>query len=334
MVPSVKESPSPQAKACAYNFITKGTAMQIRTFQPGDEAAQVEVYNTAAAALPKFKPATVVEVQRRTRGADFDPGQRFYAVENGKVVGYCLVNANGRVSYPWCLPGHESCAEPLFARVLEAAGQRKLFAAYRGDWPAVQEFFLGHGFVKAREMVSFLIDIVDLPTPSAHGVESFTAVARDDAAALMALYPAALRVRQLADWQAHLFDNPYFKSDALFALRAKSGTPLAVGIAVYDPTYADPRAVDAAMPCFRLGAFGTEGMQTKRLKGMFSFLARPDASLPSLAIDLLGHAAWRMRDHDDVTALAAQAPSDAPALLNFYERHFRKQGSFPVFERG
>ena len=39
--------------------------MTIRTFQPGDEATQVAIYNEAAAALPRFKPATAVEVQRR-----------------------------------------------------------------------------------------------------------------------------------------------------------------------------------------------------------------------------------------------------------------------------
>src|SRR5262245_60471321 len=48
-------------------------AMKIRTFQPGDEAVQAEIYNEAAAALPKFKPATSPEVQRRTRAGDFDP---------------------------------------------------------------------------------------------------------------------------------------------------------------------------------------------------------------------------------------------------------------------
>jgi hypothetical protein len=31
--------------------------------------------------------------------------------------------------------------------------------------------------------------------------------------------------------------------------------------------------------------------------------------------------------------LAAQASSDVPHLLGFYERYFCKQGSFAVFER-
>src|SRR5207245_8928551 len=97
--------------------------MNIRSFKPGDEAVQADIYNAAAAKLPKFKPATVQEVQRRVRARDFDPGQRWYAVEGGKAVGYCLINPNGRVSYPWCLPAFEQAAEPLFAEVLGAANE-------------------------------------------------------------------------------------------------------------------------------------------------------------------------------------------------------------------
>ena len=48
---------------------------------------------------------------------------------------------------------------------------------------------------------------------------------------------------------------------------------------------------------------------------------------------LMTYAESRLRDHDDVTALAAQVASDAPALLAFYERNFRKQGSFPIPSR-
>ena len=33
---------------------------------------------------------------------------------------------NGRVSYPWCRPGHEQCAEPLFERVIQTMQQRRL----------------------------------------------------------------------------------------------------------------------------------------------------------------------------------------------------------------
>ena len=43
----------------------------------------------------------------------------------------------------------------------------KAFAAYRGDWQAQIDFFLAHGFHKAREMVSFMVHLADTPTPAA-----------------------------------------------------------------------------------------------------------------------------------------------------------------------
>ena len=65
-----------------------GTAVKIRTYQPGDEAVQVAIYNEAAAELPKFKPNIVEEVARRCKAKDFDPTTRFYAEEGGSLVGY------------------------------------------------------------------------------------------------------------------------------------------------------------------------------------------------------------------------------------------------------
>ena len=79
-----------------------------------DEVVQVEIYNEAAAGLPKFKPAQVDEIRRRTQTADFDPSTRFFALHRGRPVGYAGFHPNGRVSFPWCRPGHEDQAGPLF----------------------------------------------------------------------------------------------------------------------------------------------------------------------------------------------------------------------------
>src|SRR5947209_7911310 len=94
--------------------------VKIRTYQPDDEAAQVAVYNEAAAEFPKFKPAGVEEIRRRCKAKDYDPEANFFAVEGGKVVGYAHFHANGRVSFPWTLKGHDSAADPLFQAVLHA----------------------------------------------------------------------------------------------------------------------------------------------------------------------------------------------------------------------
>ena len=310
--------------------------MTIRTFQPGDEAAQLGIYNEAAGALPKFKPATLDEIRRRCRAAGFDPGTRFFALANGQPVGYCTFHTNGRVSYPWCRRGHEGLAEPLFERVLEAMrerGLRKAFAAYRADWPAQRDFFLAHGFAQAREMVNFVVDLVELPTPAARPSSTVAPLRPEEVPAVFNLAPEALRSATSADLEAHLFRNAYFPSNAVFALRGRTtGAPVAVAVVVENPSYANPHQLDSAMPCFRLGAFGTEGMQVKRINGLFSFLARAGNEVNPLGLDLLGQAAYRLRSTAAET-LAAQVPSDAPHLLGFYQRYFRRQGSFPVFER-
>jgi len=309
--------------------------VNIRQFRKGDEAAQIDIYNTAAAPLPGFKPSTVAEIVRRTR-KDFDPASRFFAEVDGRVVGYAGFHPNGRVSLPWTLPGFEACAEPLYARVEDAMRARGLsgaFAAYRADWPSVHAFFEQRGFRKARAMVNYIIDLLDMPTPSARPSSSLAPVTSDDVPAILAMGAQALRVQTAAELERHLFKNPFFTAQSLFCLRSRSdGSPLGVGILIYDPHFANPRAVDSAMPCFRLGAFGCENMQTKRISGLFSFLTKPDANVSAVGMDLMGQAAARASQYDDVDCLAAQVASDTP-LAAFYQRHFRLQGSFPVFEK-
>jgi hypothetical protein len=310
--------------------------MLIRTFQPGDEAVQAALYNEAAAELPKFKPATVAEIQRRTQAPDFDPAMRFFAEEGGQPVGYALFNANGRVSFPWCRKGHEHLAGPLFEQVLTVMRQRgfrSAFAAYRADWPTVGEFFAAHGFRQVREMVNFVLDVMDLPTIPARPSSVIGPLRPEDVPALFELAPQALRVRTPAELEQHLLHNPNFPPEAVSVLRSRGNqTPLAASVLVTDPAYADPQTLDANMPCFRCGAFGTETMQVKRVKGLFSFLARPDQNVGLLGTELLGRAALKLADHDDIGAFAAQVPSDVPHLFRVYQHLFRRQGAFPVFE--
>jgi hypothetical protein len=312
------------------------SAMTIRTFQPGDEAAQVSIYNEATALLPKFKPASVEEVRRRCRTPDFDPRTRLFAIEGEQQLAYISFHANGRTSYPWYRKGFERLAEPLLIAALQALrerGVKKAFAAYRDDWTGQREFFLGHGFQQTREMVNFWLDPVDMPTPAARRSYPISPAERQDVPKIFDLAPQALRVSTPGELEQHLFDNPYFKPESVFLARAKTdSTLMAAGVLIAAPDYADARQVDAGMPCFRLGAFGTEGMQTKRINGLFSFLARQGNELNQVALDLLSHAAFRLQ-YTDVAAFAAQAPSDVPYLLRFYQHHFRRQGSFPVYER-
>jgi hypothetical protein len=226
-------------------------------------------------------------------------------------------------------------AEPLFAKVIEsmqARGIRTAFAAYRADWNAQIDFFLAQGFHQAREMVNFIVDLVDMPTPAARRNTAVTPLQASDLPAVTAMVPGALRTTSLEELERHFLRNPYFPAEAVFVLRNPAdGLPAAVGVLVSDSSYANPKQVDASMPCFRLGAFGTEGMQTKRINGLFSFLAKSEDA-NRLGLELLNHAALRLRNAE-VDSFAAQAASDVPHLVRFYDSTFRRQGSFPVLER-
>jgi hypothetical protein len=308
----------------------------IRTFRPGDEAAQAAIFNTACGALPGFKPANPEDLRRRFQAREFDPATRFYAEEVGRVVGYCAFHPNGRVSYPWCLPGHERHAEPLFAAVLDALqarGLKRALAAYHKDWAAPAEFFPAHGFPKVRDMVNFLQELTEMPTLVTRPSSPVTPFKPDDLPALHAMAPDLWRGLTVDGLRKHLLENPYFPPESLFVIRSRADRqPLAVGLLVEDPAYADPKQLDANQPCFRLGAFGTEGMQPKRVNGLFSFVVPPARSAAAFAMDLMGHAA-ALLDGTTAHAVAAQVPSDQAHLLAFYQGHFRRQGSFPVYER-
>lgn len=125
------------------------------------------------------------------------------------------------------------------------------------------------------------------------------------------------------------WENPYFGAESLLALRrADDGAFLAATLGIANAAYADPTKVDPAMPCFRLGALGTEHERHKRINGMFSVVFRDEADGAILLAE-----AVRRFESAGLTHVAAQAPSDAPRLVAFYDRYFSRQGSFPNYAR-
>jgi hypothetical protein len=310
--------------------------VKIRTFQPGDEVTQAGLFNVAAFALPGFKAATAEDVKRRTRNRGFDPTTRFYAEENGLVVGYCTLEPEQtRISYPWFKKGFESAAPELFEAVLKSAKERglsKVFSAYRQDWTGVLSFFRDNGFALAREMVNYWTDPVDLPTRVSRTQLPISRLKREDVPALAAMGKGIIRL-PLEKLEHYLFSNPYFPVEAYLVLRDRDGkTPIAIGIGLESSTYADVKKIDPLAPCFRLGAFGTEGLSTKRVNGLFSYLVADPASALTAGLALLSEANQEMTD-SSVTSIAAQCPSDATHLIGFYSRYFKEHGRFPILEK-
>jgi hypothetical protein len=306
--------------------------MPIRHYQPGDEAAQAAIYNRAAASLPAFKPATPEEIARRYRSSDPDPESKFYAVEDGQVVGYAVLNPNGRISYPWCLPGAEGYREPLLEAVvhpLARRGCREAWVAYRDDWTPVLDFFRDHGFVRRREVINYLVDVDRLPRDPLPAGQAIVPVPAEGLRRVLPLGRGLFAEEAPEVLEDFFLANPHFDPESLFVLkRTDADAFLGVGLTIINPAFADPGKLDAAMPCFRLGAPGTEAQRHKRVNGMVSCLFTTEAAGAVLLAE-----ARRRLEAAGLTLAAAQAPSDRPALAAFYDRHFRRQGSFPILAR-
>jgi hypothetical protein len=309
--------------------------MPIRPYQTGDEHAQARIYNAAAGSLPGFKPATADEITRRHQPADADPGSRYFAIANGEVVGYAGFGANGRVSYPWVLPGSEGAREPLLDAVVAEMRKRGLpeaWAAYRGDWSSVLDFLRQNDFIEIRSMINYVADIARLP--SQNHLPSNRLIARlapEDLPQLIALAPELFRDVDASKLEQFYWHHPHYNfPESSFALKDGDGGEIfGVFLLVVNERFADPTKIDAAMPCFRLGALGTERERHKRINGLFSCIFVDEQTGALLLTAGLGPQASRC----GLTHVAAQAPSDAKTLSAWYDRHFQRQGSFPIVSR-
>ena len=132
--------------------------------------------------------------------------------------------------------------------------------------------------------------------------------------------------------ESYFFANAYFPVESFLVLRDRDEKPIAIAIGLESGGYADVKKVDPFAACFRLGAFGTEGLNTKRVNGLFSYIVADPASALTAGLALLSEAHQEMTE-GTVGALAAQCPSDVPHLVDFYARYFKEHGRFPVLEK-
>ncbi len=171
----------------------------------------------------------------------------------------------------------------------------KLFAAYRRDWEPVLRFFTEQGFAHVRDMINYWLppgDSITVVNPASSMIEELRP---EDIPTIAAMGQGVLRIPP-EKLEAYLFSNPYFSVKAVRVLRSRgTTTPFAIGIGIENANYADVRKIDPLAPCFRLGAFGTEGLNTKRVNGMFSFLVCGSRSGPSRR----GCRCWRCAEPGD-----------------------------------
>ena len=154
---------------------------------------------------------------------------------------------------------------------------------------------------------------------------------RDDLAQLAAVAPRFFSGIEPHSLEAFFWENPHYNfSESLFSLKERrTGRVLGACLLVISDRFADPGKIDAAMPCFRLGAFGTERERHKRVNGLFSCVFADEAEGELL----LAAPDWERARRAGLTHVATQAPSDAVALCAFYDRIFQRQGAFPILSR-
>jgi hypothetical protein len=250
-------------------------------------------------------------------------------------VGYAAFGSNGRISFPWCMPDAETYREPLLEAVLTEMRERGLdeaWAAYRNNWYPVLEFLHEHGFIVKRTMINYVAELSRLPAPERlPSNQRIEPLEHEDLGQVIALEPGLFADTDEQALERFYWSNPFHSfPESLFVLKdAERGKILGAFLLVVDDRFADPTKIDSAMPCFRLGAFGTERERHKRVTGLFScvFADQADGEV------LLSSAIASLAAQSPLTHLAAQVPSDAVALCNWYDRFFERQGSFPILSR-
>lgn len=314
----------------------ESTRFRIRAYRPGDETAQVEIYNAAIAGLPGFKAATIEEIARRYRAADFDPGTKLYAEIEGRVVGYVSFSTNGRMSVPWCRADAADVGGPLMHEAFDAMKQRGMTrarAAYRADWTQVLDLLESYGFRLAHHVINLVVALAQLPRDGiSEPMRIVAPLGHQDLNRALAIDPTAFGVTSVDELSSAWFDGPYLARDSFFGLYDESQRLVGAAVIISNPAYADPTKIDSGMPCFRLGAIGTESERTKRVNGLFSYVARPGADNHRVARLLLSEASRRF-EQAGIVHVAAQCRSDRPVELAFYDANFQRQKSFPVWVR-
>jgi len=182
-------------------------------------------------------------------------------------------------------------------------------------------------------MINYAVELAGLPrrsrVPSNRRIERLKPA---ELPRLLALAPRLFSGIDVQSVEQFFWNNAFYPfRDNLFALKdAKSGEILGAYVLVIDDRFADPTKIDAAMPCFRLGTFGTEQQRHKRVNGLFSCVFADEAEGELL---MMLEPVWSRASEAGLTHIAAQAPSDAPAACALYDLYFQRQGAFPILAR-
>ena len=131
---------------------------------------------------------------------------------------------------------------------------------YRADWEPVLSFFTEHEFATTRTVINYVADLAGLPHEDVPLDQMIRPLEHGDLPALLALGAGMIDGTNRDELIKYFWENHHFDPSSLFALTPVSDAAKTLGVALLNcnPDHADPTRIDAAMPCFRLGTFGTE----------------------------------------------------------------------------
>src|SRR5262249_8797105 len=128
-------------------------------------------------------------------------------------------------------------------------------------------------FRDKRQMINYVAEVEqllpDTPLPPDRIVEPLRPEEMGD---LHALIPDIDPNDDARRFQRFYAENPFYDFSGQIIALKEAGTGRILGIAhlVVESRFADPTQINAAMPCFRFGTFGTERERHKRVNGLFS----------------------------------------------------------------
>jgi hypothetical protein len=174
--------------------------LTIRSYEKGDEEAQVEIFNTVIKEMiPKPELITVEKVQNRHEDPNFNPQQVQYLVnQDEKIVGYTECRIHGGfhgIFYPLILEEYrsEETLDRLFKSIYEFAKEDSknnpgvIESHYAYDFKKAHEYFKNQKIAKvvevrdAREM-RLPINEIDNDLPSEFKIKPLT---KDDFSTLV-----------------------------------------------------------------------------------------------------------------------------------------------------
>jgi len=307
--------------------------MIFRGYSPGDELAQSSIRSAFVRMYPDSSERSPEAILAAISEPDPEAVAHIYADDGWGVRGVIGLRADGRVSVPECLPGYEHLAPELIRQALKLAASRGLLqvvAVLPTHWH-LEASFVGAGFVRVREIVSFAQTAMELPTVVGRFSPRIQPISHADLSEIETSIVRASATGSLpAEFLECLHRVSTHSSQPPAILRRPDGTAMGVGWLVENDDWPPIEVADPFGCDLHVGTWGGEVRATVRVNGAFSFLAVSAFETVSVGLDLLARLVSEMNSVC-IRTVCAQVPADASQLKSFYDRYFKRLATLSLF---